>query len=407
MSVSAFYLVFVPVVVSAQENSISPYSRLFKLRGDLHIHSKTASFDSICLSPGCRSFSASEQFTEAYQAGLDFAAVTEHLRHPLPPYKKASEQQWHKVIASAQRYRPEDMITFYGYEWGSSMQSCYWLDADKKDYGHRVVILPPGESRYCLADQCRTPDELARFMAKVGAVGITAHPWRTLIVDPKFNEQKRDSLPAFLSRNYFDYRGNGQDDVWIGAEVGPDFYSISGQWALSPICEQPKLRLDTQTVTVPEWEDALANGKWLAAISSSDRHFDFIPFGLRTTVVFAKERSHQGIMEALRARRTLAAYMMPFNVELYSGSAMFGDTVDKSKMLSIKLDADSGSVEEMQLNRPGETIRSWKGDNAIGLFRIPAQDIPSGPVWVHIIGTEVDDNLHLQRTTITSPIWLK
>ncbi|RZP96962.1 hypothetical protein D8T65_22240 [Vibrio vulnificus] len=350
---------------------------------------------------------AKEQLAEAFRAGLDFAAVTEHLRNPLPPHKKVSEQQWQEVISSAEFYSPEQMIAFYGYEWGSSMQHCYWLDQQKKDYGHRVVILPPGERRYCLSDQCRTPDELAGFMAKVGAVGITAHPWRAVVVDPKFKVADHDGIPEFFSRNYFDYRGNGEDNVWIGAEVGPDFYPLRGQWAVPLICEKKRLRFDTQTVTIPEWEDALANGKWLAPLSSSDRHFNYIPFGLRTTVVFARERSHQGVLEALRARRTLAAYMAPFDIELYAGSVMFGDTADQSGSLTLRLAAKRGSVMEMQLNRPGETIKVWKGDDAIGSFVIPVQDIPSGPVWVQVSGTEVDERLHLRRTTITSPIWFQ
>ncbi|MCI2286164.1 hypothetical protein L3081_25460 [Colwellia sp. MSW7] len=180
-----------------------------------------------------------------------------------------------------------------------------------------MVILPPGERSYCLSDQCSTPDELAGFMAKVGAVGIIAHPWRAVVVDPKFKVADHNGLPEFLSRNYFDYTGNGKNNVWVGAEVGPDFHPIRGQWAVPLICEKKGLRLETQTVSIPEWEDALANGKWPAPISSSDRHFNYIPFGLRTTVVFAQKRSHQSVFEALSARRTLSAYMAPFDIELY------------------------------------------------------------------------------------------
>ncbi|MCI2286165.1 hypothetical protein L3081_25465 [Colwellia sp. MSW7] len=80
---------------------------------------------------------------------------------------------------------------------------------------------------------------------------------------------------------------------------------------------------------------------------------------------------------------------------------MFGGTAEQSESLTIRLVAKAGSVMEMQLNRPGETIKVWKGDDAIASFDIPVKDLPPGPIWVQVTGTEVDEKLHLRRTTIT------
>lgn len=378
----------------------SPYNEFLKLRGDLHIHSKTASFDAKKCYGNCETLGAKQQLDAAMEAGLDFAAITEHLRDPNTPKILKSDLQWNKVISAVKSFKNSPLIAFYGYEWTMTNKYCYDLKPSQPDFGHKVIILPPTTTQTCLADECQTPDSLSDFMAKVGAIGITAHPWRVKI-------PKSENLPLFLRRDYFSYTGNGNGDNWIGAEVGPDFAPLIGsKWESHLICDYPKKISDTQTVILPEWKEALGNGKYLAAISSSDRHFSFVPFGQRTTIIFSKERTHKAIFSALKARRTIAALLEPFEIEFYSGKKIIGDQIKVGEILTITLKALPGEVKQMRLLSPNKTLKTWDGDNSIGTFDVFTEKMDLGPLFIEVVGLKRNKILNQHRTTITSPIWL-
>jgi hypothetical protein len=364
------------------------------LQGDLHLHSSTASFDSTDCGPGCQTFTAAEQLAAAREAGLDFAALTEHDRNPNQPGSGMSDTQWNAALEAVAQANTPQFVALAGYEWTRSQRSCFEPDPQEPDYAHKIVILPPAARGRCDSDVCLTPDELGKFVHNAGGIILTPHPWRILIRD---NEDK--GLPPFVTRNYFDYEGDGAGGVFVGAEVGPDFPPLS--W--KALCTQPGEAIDSQTVTLAEWQQALLEGKHLAAVAASDRHFGFTPFRSRTTVVFATAKTPEAILEALRARRTMAANLEPFAVRLAMGSAIVGETARDEAQGRLRVGASSGEVERMEV---------WSGDQVVASFPAEAvnRDLTfaiegKGPIWAKITGTETDPATGTPRTTITSPIW--
>lgn len=374
------------------------YAPYTALRGDLHLHSSTASFDSAACGPECQTFTAAEQLAAAREAGLDFAALTEHDRNPNQPGSRMTEAQWSAALEAVAQASAPEFVTLAGYEWTSSQHSCFESSPQQPDFNHKVVILPPAAAERCDSDVCTTPDQLGEFVHKAGGVILTPHPWRVTLLDGQ-----QAGFPAFVTRNYFDYEGDGPGGVFVGAEVGPDFQPL--RWKV--LCAHPGQDINSQTGTLVEWQQALVRGKRLAAVATSDRHFGFTPFRSRTTVVFAAARTPQAILEALKARRTMAANLEPFEVQLAIGDAILGETAERSAEGRLRLTAPSEEVA---------TIEVWSGDQRLKTFppeavnqdlTFPLKGSGEGPVWVKVTGVETDPATGTPRTTITSPIWLE
>ncbi len=381
-------------ITSAEED---PYSAYQELHGDLHVHSSTGSFDAKSCQGACKVFSVTEQLSEARAAGLDYVAITEHDLDPNDPSRKMTKNEWEQVLTAVSRASTEEFIAVAGYEWTSSQRSCF-LDGAGDDYNHKIVILPPGAKDLCDSRTCKTPDELAMFVHGKGGIIITPHPWRVLLLDANGN------VTSYVSRDYFAYSGDGPGDVMIGAEIGPPFQPFSWPGLL---CDKPADSFQIRTVTIEEWIAALNSGKRLAAISSSDRHDSRTPFGSRTTSVFVKDKTGEGIIEALRARRTHAANLAPFHVRFSVDRYVVGSTVTGAKEAVIKLVAKPHEFEALEIWLGETMIRRLASLPPDGRLVVPLDKIGKGPLWIKIVGKETDTSTHTPRTTITSPIWLQ
>jgi hypothetical protein len=374
------------------------YAPYIALRGDLHLHSSTASFDSAACGPECQTFTAAEQLAAAREAGLDFAALTEHDRNPNQPGSRITAAQWSAALEAVAQASSSEFVTLAGYEWTSSQHSCFESSPQQPDFNHKIVILPPAITERCDSDACATPDQLGEFVHKAGGVILTPHPWRVVLLEPK-----EAGFPAFVRRNYFDYEGDGPGGVFVGAEVGPDFQPL--RWKV--LCAHPDQDINSQTGTLAEWQQALLEGKRLAAVATSDRHFGFTPFRSRTTVLFATARTPAAILEALKARRTMASNLEPFQVRLAIGDAIVGGTAKHALEGKLRV---SASPEEVA------AIEIWRGDQLVENFPPDAVNQPltfaveaggKGPIWAKVTGVESDPDTGTPRTTITSPIWIE
>ncbi|MEM6796470.1 MAG: hypothetical protein AAF725_21035 [Acidobacteriota bacterium] len=377
------------------------YHGLLTLRGDLHLHSSTGSFDARSCRGECTVLDAHQQLRAARAAGLDFAALTEHDRDPNAPHLRLDAELWRELQGICQEHSDADFQVLCGYEWTHSQKSC--ASADRRgapDWNHKIALLPPGAPEFC-GVECETPDRLAEFLARAGGVGFTPHPWRFELIDPPAG------FPSFVTRDYFLYDSSDDEEghPFIGAEVGPDFLPLREEWAWPVVCEHPETAVRSRTVTLPEWSEALGAGKRLAALATSDRTFDFIDFRQRTTLVFATSRSPEAILEALRARRTMAAYLEPFALRFSIGGVPVGRTADAGP-IRLDLEAEAGEVLEMKLRSPRGDLEVWRGDSGLGSreIAVPADD--PGPFWIEVYGRETDPVVGTPRTTITSPIWL-
>jgi hypothetical protein len=385
-----------------QETSASPslealYAPYTALRGDLHLHSSTASFDSRDCGPNCPTFPAAEQLAAAREAGLDFAALTEHDRNPNQPGSRIPAAQWTAALQAVQQANSPNFITLPGYEWTSSQRSCFEANPRHPDFAHKIVILPPGSSGRCDSDVCTTPDQLGEFVEQAGGVILTPHPWRVTLLEPQ-----QPGLPAYVTRGYFDYDGDGPGGVFAAAEVGPDFPPL--RWKL--LCSQPDDDILSRTGTLAEWQQALQQGKHLGAVASSDRHFGFTPFASRTTVLFARDRTPAALLEALRSRRTMAATLEPFPVRLAIGNAIIGETSPHASEGKLRVAAPAGQVAAIEVWSGDQRLRTYPPD-AVNQDLVFAIGDHPGPVWAKVTGIETDPNTKTPRTTISSPIWIE
>jgi hypothetical protein len=210
-------------------------------------------------------------------------------------------------------------------------------------------------------------------------------------------------LPAYVTRDYFAYQGDGPGNVFVGAEVGPDFQPISWQ----VLCSQPDQSISSQTVTLAEWKQALVQGKRLAAVAASDRHFGFTPFRSRTTVVFTGDRTAQGVLEALLARRSMAANLEPFDVRFAVDDAIVGGTAVNPSNARVLVSAPPAEVQAIEVWKGDELLESFSSEAVNRDLTVSLQGRGPGAVWVRVTGVELDPDTGTPRTTITSPIWIE
>lgn len=284
-----------------------------------------------------------------------------------------------------------------GYEWTSSQRSCFESDPQRPDFNHKIVLLPAGVSDRCDSDVCVTPGQLGEFVHKAGGIVLTPHPWRVVLLVPGAG------LPAFVTRDYFGYEGDGPGGVFVGAEVGPDFQPL--RWKV--LCEHPEQDFNSQTGTLVEWQQALVQGKRLAAVASSDRHFGFTPFRSRTTVLFASAKTPAGILEALKARRSLAANLEPFDVLFAIGDVIVGGTARNPAAGKLRVVAPLEEVQAIEVWRGDELLEQFPPDAVNQDLSFPLEGRGPGAVWVKVIGLATDPATGTPRTTISSPIWIE
>jgi hypothetical protein len=124
-------------------------------------------------------------------------------------------------------------------------------------------------------------------------------------------------------------------------------------------------------------------------------------------VLFATARTPEAILEALRARRTMAANLEPFDVRLGIGDAIAGGTAR---------DGGEGQLQVSAGRQEVTAIEVWSGDQLLTAFPPDAvnqrltfalQPGAKGPIWAKVTGPETDPDTGTSRTTITSPIWLE
>jgi len=374
-----------------------PYSQYRELLGDLHVHSSTGSFDAKSCQAPCKVFSVTEQLTEARAAGLDFVAITEHDLDPTTPSNRISKEEWEQVLAAVARANTNGFIALAGYEWTSTPTSCYFR-SPQRDYAHKIVILPRGAKEFCDSQTCKTPDALAAFVNKAGGVVITPHPWRAQVLD------KQNNVTSSVSRNYFDYDGDGPGGVMIGAEIGPPYEPY--EWK-DFFCDNLTELVKSRTVTIEEWVDALESGKRLAVVLSSDRHFSSTPFGTRMTSVFVKNSTPEGIIEALLARRTHAANLTPFNVRFSVDRQVVGSVVNNAKEAVVQLAVKPEEFDNLEIWLGKAMIRRLTELPTDGRIVLSLMEVGKGALWVKVSGKQIDEATKTQRMTITSPIWLK
>jgi hypothetical protein len=304
--------------------------------------------------------------------------------------------QWTAALDAVAQANTAGFVALAGYEWTSGQHSCFETARPQPDFNHKVVILPPGSSERCDSDVCVTPDQLGEFVHKAEGIILTPHPWRVSLLEGA-------GPPAFVTRDYFTYQGDGPGNVFSAAEVGPDFQPLA--WKV--LCGEPDRNINSQTATLAEWKQALVQGKRLAAVAASDRHFGFTPFTSRTTVLFTAGRNPAAVLEALQARRSMAVHLEPFDVRFAIEGAIVGGTAVNPSEGTVRVTAPAAEIESIEVWKGDELLEGFNSEAANRDIPVPLKGRGPGAVWVKVTGVELDPAAGTPRTTITSPIWIE
>ncbi len=243
--------------------------------GDLHNHNSVGLFH--------YSKGSLERTIEIARSHLDFFAFTGHSYwHDMPEMPNDGHLRWQEGFdyhtemwpnvqeAIAAANRDGEFVAFPGYEWHSA------------EFGDRSVLFPEDNSELLHAEHI---DELTEFARKRGAMLIPHHVgYRSGLPGRGANWDSIDESVSPLLEIFSEHGGAERD---------------RGPWPYVRHTNGPRTTRNT-------WQHALAMGKRLGCMCSTDDHFGYPgAYGEGLTGVYASEHTRAAIWEALWARRTI------------------------------------------------------------------------------------------------------
>ena len=145
-------------------------------------------------------------------------------------------------------------------------------------------------------------------------------------------------------------------------------------------------KFDAQGIEM--WDEHLLLGKCVAVMGNSDAH---LPEGIGSiwTGVYADEFTREGVIDAARRGRTFATDGPVVDLTLQAdGGAIrgLGETLVTSKnAVTVRvLAADSAGLREVNLNRNGKTLKTWRPDGAQTVSEAVADTAPELPGYYRL-----------------------
>lgn len=243
-------------------------------------------------------------------AGLDVAALTDH-DHWGTPFFDASPERWKETRELTERfYVPGRFVTVLGFEWTN------WI------YGHRHVLYfdSVGDVISSVNPATETPDQLwdalrgrpAMTIAHHSAGGPVSIDW-SFAPDPVL-EPVTEVVSAHGSSEAPD-------------SPTPIYDAVAGNWV----------------------RDQLAKGYLLGFIGSGDSHdghpgyAQFMSVSGGLAAIFSEDRTREGVLEALRARRSYATNGARIVLRASLGGRRMGEALSIVDL--AKVAASQGDVE--------------------------------------------------------------
>jgi hypothetical protein len=124
-------------------------------------------------------------------------------------------------------------------------------------------------------------------------------------------------------------------------------------------------------------------------------------------LAFVKEKTADGILDALLGRRTHAANLAPFHVRFSVDHQVVGSSVVDAKEALIELRAKAEEFDSLEVWLGKTAIQKFISLPPNGSVKFSLREVGKGPLWIKIVGKEIDNATQTPRTTITSPIWLR
>ena len=264
---------------------------------------------------------------------LDFFAFTGHASwHDMVPMTGDRQQHWIKGFKAHRDHWPatrrmiqeandDTFVALLGYEWHSSR------------YGDWCLIFPGDQDTLFLPD---TVEELFDFAEEQRALAIPHHV-----------AYKTDWRGA----NWNHFRPSITPVVEIFSEQG---CTLSDRSPYPMILHSNGARLSSNTVL-----HQLKRGLRPGFIASTDDHFGYPgAYGEGLAGVWAEELTPQGIFEAVRAKRTVAATGDRIETMFLLNNQFMGSELEYVRHRNIDVSVKApDSIDSIELIRNGEVIR--------------------------------------------------
>ncbi|MCC6874701.1 MAG: PHP domain-containing protein [Sandaracinaceae bacterium] len=206
--------------------------------------------------------------------------------------------------------------------------------------------------------------EFTTYAGHANGIGVTRYVDHRLGVDGVTIEGALDALHAQGGLVSINHPVLDLGDLCIGCAWAHDVAAdridaieiATGGWRQSSFLFTPR--------AIDFWDARCATGRHLAAIGGSDDHRAGVdlgatgsPIGDPTTMVYASELSAGGIVDAVRAGRTVVRLQGPGDpmLELTANDAMVGDTVD-APQVTLRARVTGGAGTRLRFVHNGERL---------------------------------------------------
>ena len=313
-----------------------------------------------------------EAYEKAYEAGLDYFALTDHGEYLIIwPW----QNKWQQLVEAAKAtYMPGKYATLWGFEWSNPF------------LGHINVLNTD--------DFTNTLSTFGLFQVydwlidRPGGFGRFNHPgdYDYLFLEHYHLRLYPDAVPQMVGiENY-----NGDE--------GFDLYYYSGSW--------------WSFIPYSYWDVGNLRKWYLGSLGGQDNHSQ--DWGIRNefrTAVLAKELTRESIVDAYMNRRFYATedknLHLDFTCEGYPMGSRLTDVPRKFKVKAWDEDT-ADTFREIRLYRDGNLLetRMVSGNNIRECFEVPEA---SGWNYYYVIVGQNDDNDGNGRKdeAISSPIWIE
>jgi hypothetical protein len=370
--------------------------------GDVHRHTDVSNcrtgFD------GC----IVEQFRYAYDmAKLDFLGTSDHtdVGKIYHPYEWWHNQRLHDVFHALEKF-----VSLYVYE-----------REQKWPWGHRNVIFAQrgGPIVYIQRNTYRNSQWQAEFPVKAGLgeinppelwsilkkygkpVAAISHTGATGMGTDwgRYDEAPIDYSIENVVEIYqgarVSYEGKGAPQPTVGLRPGEEYTAdVGGKTPAPPASIESFGKFDQGT-----YQNALRYGRRLGVFASSDHISQHVSYG----GIYVKDFTREGIIDALRARRTVAATDKIY-LEFVCNGQPLGSIFEsnESPKLSIKVDG-TAPLKRVTLVRNEENCKVFEGieSNVFETSFVDETPVTGGESRYYIRVEQVDGNM-----AWSSPVWV-
>ena len=307
--------------------------------------------------------------TARYRFGLDSVALTDHDWPGTTRSMYYVEQAIAMVLNADNRF-----VAISGYEWSGDSQI-------RARFGDRTVLFPSGYH-----DPARISDpgsdtarKLSQHVKALGALDWPHHIGRAESpVDPRYLIPETEPVMEMTS-------GHGVFETYDPRHAVP-------------------VPFHTQIIPGTSVQDALALGKRVGMVGSSDSHSGFSGYQVGMLAVVAPELTHASILDAIRQRRVYAVRGgQPIVIDFRVDGHFMGESFASSTPPRIHVDIrGSGPITRVELVRSNQYIFTREYNDGARERTIDYKDEEIPPAFYYVRVAQGSD-----QWAWTSPIWIE